>query len=383
MALWGTVDTLAATPAVYTKTTSFDATATSVVILASNTIKLPGHSYLTGDAVVYNDNGGTVITGLTDAATVFVNRVDADTIKLYTTKVNAVTGHASTGLKALTGVGVGAGHNFVKVPDDQYFIDTTEASLSTNRVKGFKTPGWNEYSTKAVPATVLSFNATAVGVDLANNIIRVDNQPVLINGSAVTYSRGGQTIVTGLTDGAVAYVHNVGAGMIKLYTTASQAIAGGATGLKALTVVGVGTQTLTAADSVTRNVIENIVPMKVAAGTAGDVGVDGTDDVLLFDRQVSITTQPLQSAATVDLANDANIVLSVVATALPGNTGRAYQWQEDGSNISASGIYTNVTTATMTITGTTNNLAGKKYRCVVSATAAKDLTSSEVVATQS
>ena len=78
MALWGTVDTLAATPAVYTKTTSFDATATSVVILASNTIKLPGHSYLTGDAVVYNDNGGTVITGLTDAATVFVNRVDAE-----------------------------------------------------------------------------------------------------------------------------------------------------------------------------------------------------------------------------------------------------------------------------------------------------------------
>ena len=383
MALWGTVDTLAATPAVYTKTTSFDATDASVVVLASNTIKLPGHSYLTGDAVVYNDNGGTVITGLTDAATVFVNRVDADTIKLYTTKVNAVTGHASTGLKALTGVGVGAGHNFVKVPDDQYFIDTTEASLSTNRVKGLKTPGWNTYSTKAVPATVLSFDSTAVGVSLADNVISVGNQTVLINGSAVTYSRGGQTIVTGLTDGAVAYVHNVGPGMIKLYGTSAQAITGGATGLKALTVVGVGTHTLTAADGVTRNMIENIVPMKVSAATAGDVGVDGTDDALLFDRQVAITTQPLQSAATVDLANDANIVLAVVATALPGNTGLAYQWQEDGSNISASGIYTNVTTATMTITGTTNNLAGKKYRCVVSATAAQDLTSSEVVATQS
>ena len=51
MALWGTVDTLAATPAVYTKTTSFDATNAAVVVLASNTIKLPGHSYLTGDAV--------------------------------------------------------------------------------------------------------------------------------------------------------------------------------------------------------------------------------------------------------------------------------------------------------------------------------------------
>jgi hypothetical protein len=283
MALWGTVDTLAAAPAVYTKTTSFDATDAAVVVLASNTIKLQGHSYVTGDAVQYNDAGGTVITGLTDAATVFVNRVDADTIKLYDTKANAITGHASTGLKSLTGVGVGAGHNFVKVPDDIYFVDTTEAGIAANRAKGLQTPGWVEYNTKTVPATVLSFDATAGGVNLADNVISVGNQTVLATGSAVTYSRGGQTIVTGLTDGAVVYVHNVGPGMIKLYTTANNAIAGGATGLKALTVVGVGTQTLTAADGVTRHVVETIVPMKVAAGTAGDVGVDGADDAVVAD----------------------------------------------------------------------------------------------------
>jgi len=283
MALWGTVDTLAAAPAVYTKTTSFDATDAAVVVLASNTIKLQGHSYVTGDAVQYNDAGGTVITGLTDAATVFVNRVDADTIKLYDTKANAITGHASTGLKSLTGVGVGAGHNFVKVPDDIYFVDTTEAGIAANRAKGLQTPGWVEYNTKTVPATVLSFDATAGGVNLADNVISVGNQTVLANGSAVTYSRGGQTIVTGLTDNAVVYVYNVGPGMIKLYTTANNAIAGGATGLKALTVVGVGTQTLTAADGVTRHVVETIVPMKVAAGTAGDVGVDGADDAVVAD----------------------------------------------------------------------------------------------------
>lgn len=283
MALWGTVDTLAAAPEVYTKTTSFDATAAAVVVLASNTIKLQGHSYVTGDAVQYNDAGGTVITGLTDAATVFVNRVDADTIKLYDTKANAITGHASTGLIALTGLGVGAGHNFVKVPDDIYFVDTTEAGIAANRAKGLQTPGWVEYNTKTVPATVLSFDATAGGVNLADNVISVGNQTVLANGTAVTYSRGGQTIVTGLTDNAVVYVHNVGPGMIKLYTTANNAIAGGATGLKALTVVGVGTQTLTAADGVTRHVVETIVPMKVAAGTAGDVGVDGADDAVVAD----------------------------------------------------------------------------------------------------
>ena len=283
MALWGTVDTLAATPKVNTKTTIFDATNAAVVVLASNTIKLPAHGYITGDAVQYNDAGGTVITGLPDAATVFVNRVDADTIKLYATKAQAIAGHATTGLKGLTGLGVGAGHNFVKVPDDMYFVDTTEAGIAANRAKGLQTPGWVQYSTKAVPATVLSFDATAGGVNLADNIINVGNQTVLANGSAVTYSRGGQTIVTGLTDNAVVYVHNVGAGMIKLYASAANAIAGGATGLKGLTVVGAGTQTLTAADGVTRHVVENIVPMKVAAGTAGDVGVDGTDDAVVAD----------------------------------------------------------------------------------------------------
>jgi hypothetical protein len=283
MALWGTVDTLAAAPKWEATTEIFDATDAAVVVLASNTIKIPAHGYTTGDAVQYNDAGGTVITGLTDAATVFVNRVDADTIKLYDTKANAITGHASTGLKSLTGVGVGAGHNLVSVPDDIYFVDTTEAGIAANRAKGLQTPGWVEYNTKTVPATVLSFDATAGGVNLADNVISVGNQTVLANGSAVTYSRGGQTIVTGLTDGAVVYVHNVGPGMIKLYTTANNAIAGGATGLKALTVVGVGTQTLTAADGVTRHVVETIVPMKVAAGTAGDVGVDGADDAVVAD----------------------------------------------------------------------------------------------------
>jgi len=283
MALWGTVDTLAAAPKVHTQTTIFDATDAAVVVLASNTIKIPAHSYITGDAVQYNDAGGTVITGLTDATTVFVNVVDADTIKLYGTKAQAITGHASTGLKALTGLGVGAGHNLVKVPDNIYFVDTTEAGVAANRAKGLQTPGWVDYSTKTVPATVLSFDATAGGVNLADDIINVGNQTVLANGSAVTYSRGGQTIVTGLTDGAVVYVYNVGAGMIKLYTTANNAIAGGATGLKGLTVVGAGTQTLTAQDGVTRHVVETIIPMKVAAGTAGDVGVDGADDSVVAD----------------------------------------------------------------------------------------------------
>ena len=288
MALWGTVDTLAAAPKWEATTEIFDATSASVVVLSSDTIKITAHGYTTGDAVQYNDAGGTVITGLTDAATVFVNVVDADTIKLYDTKANAITGHASTGLKSLTGLGVGAGHNFVKVPDDIYFVDTTEAGIASNRAKGLQTPGWVEYNTKTVPATAVTIDATQASVvDVATDVIHLGggSEATFATGEEVTYADGGGTAITGLTDGDNYFVSNVGPGMIQLYTSAANAKAKGATGLKNLTAVGVGTaHTLTAAaGAVTRNIVEVIVPMKVAVGDAGDVGVDGTDDAVVAD----------------------------------------------------------------------------------------------------
>lgn len=64
------------------------------VSLINNTITITSHGLGTGRAVFYSDEGGTVVTGLTDATKYFVIRVDDDTIKLATTESNAAAGTA-------------------------------------------------------------------------------------------------------------------------------------------------------------------------------------------------------------------------------------------------------------------------------------------------
>jgi len=183
MALWGDTDTLADTPKWETTTVTFDSTSTSVVVAASDTLVLSEHGFATGDPVTYSDAGGTAVAGLTDGTIYYVNHVDADTIKLYDTATNALAGTA-TGLVDITGVGVGAdGHTLQRTPDDIYFIDTVEAAVSANRVKGLKTPGWVEYSEYGtgrkrvetiVPMKRTDAEAGDVGVDGTDDAVVAD-----------------------------------------------------------------------------------------------------------------------------------------------------------------------------------------------------------------
>jgi len=53
-------------------------------------ITLTTHGYVTGDALIYDNGGGTTVTGLTDGTPYYVIRVDANTIALATTYANAV-----------------------------------------------------------------------------------------------------------------------------------------------------------------------------------------------------------------------------------------------------------------------------------------------------
>ena len=59
--------------------------------ISSNAITISSHGYLTGDTVVYDRNGNTALTNLVDKETYYVVKIDANTIKLATTNVNAVT----------------------------------------------------------------------------------------------------------------------------------------------------------------------------------------------------------------------------------------------------------------------------------------------------
>lgn len=57
---------------------------------ATDEIELLGHQFQTGDAVVYSNEGGTDIAGLTNGVTYFARRVDATAITLFATKQDAI-----------------------------------------------------------------------------------------------------------------------------------------------------------------------------------------------------------------------------------------------------------------------------------------------------
>jgi len=84
---------------------------TANITTGTDTIAYTAHGQATGDALTYNNGGGTSATGLTSGTTYFVLRVNANSFKLYDTAVNAAAGGA-TGLIDISGTGNNA----------QYFI---------------------------------------------------------------------------------------------------------------------------------------------------------------------------------------------------------------------------------------------------------------------
>lgn len=60
----------------------------------NDTITLPNHAFVTGDAFVYSRNSGSQNIGLTDNTTYYVIVVDANTIKVATSRENALAGTA-------------------------------------------------------------------------------------------------------------------------------------------------------------------------------------------------------------------------------------------------------------------------------------------------
>ena len=72
---------------------------TTTEVITSN-----GHPFNTGDPVVYLANGGTVMGGLSDGNTYWINKISANTFYLYDNQANAIAGGA-TGRKNLSGTG--------------------------------------------------------------------------------------------------------------------------------------------------------------------------------------------------------------------------------------------------------------------------------------
>lgn len=122
-----------------------------------------------------------------------------------------------------------------------------------------------------------------------------------------------------------------------------------------------------------RKYVETLVPMKVSAADAGDLGTTGsttTEDLTVADTVLAITVQPTNQ--TVVASNAATF--TVTATATPTTT-ITYLWQIQQSNESGStwnsapgtnnaASYTTGSTAVAPGSGATN---GDKYRVIISA----------------
>jgi hypothetical protein len=94
--------------------------ASANVSTAANTVTYaPGHLFVTGDAAVYSNGGGTSVVGLTSGNTYYIINSSANTIALATSASNATLG---TQLD-ITGVGVGAAHKLT--------LTTAEAATAT------------------------------------------------------------------------------------------------------------------------------------------------------------------------------------------------------------------------------------------------------------
>ena len=86
-------------------TATFNASDSTIVSLAADTINIPSHRFLTGQRVTYNDGGGTAITGLADGV-YYAIKVDRNLIQLASSLSNANSGTQIN----LTGLGVGSSH---------------------------------------------------------------------------------------------------------------------------------------------------------------------------------------------------------------------------------------------------------------------------------
>jgi hypothetical protein len=213
--LASTAANAAATPPVAVNLTSVGTGTQTLTVTALNlttdTITIPGHGFLQGELVQYDSQGQTVITGLTTATPYYIIFVNGDNIKLATTPENAIAGTAIN--LTVAGVGTHKLTSLSKTPDGTYEIATVPSATSfTATARG------------TVPLIVKTFNPRST-VDPNLETFKIPSHGFL-TGTAVTYSRGEDTAISGLTHNTVYYVVAVNRDYLRLATTASNAESG-------------------------------------------------------------------------------------------------------------------------------------------------------------
>ena len=159
------------------ETTAFAADATKVNI-TNDTITITGHTFKTGDEVYYQkDENAAALGGLIDNSLYYVRFIDANTIALYDTWLNATTTTSTTGRKDITAVS---------------------------------------------PTTALHLFTTGSIMPEGNHIFINNHQ--YATGDGVVYRQSKMGGITGLVDGTTYYIYKENANWVRFATSAANAL---------------------------------------------------------------------------------------------------------------------------------------------------------------
>lgn len=253
----------------------------------ADTIYQANHGLTSGTQLLYNANGGTVIGGLTDLGTYYVKDiVSADRFTL-----SATPGGTRINLTA-----AGTGTQILQFQSEGGFDGSYAVGAVTSPTSFTLT------TTSQVPFLVRSFNPSA-NIDYTNDWIVLANHR-LATGSPVTYSNGGGTNVTNLTNSTEYFVIRLDKDTIRLATSAVDALAG--------TYIDLATgATGTAHTFTSANIAGEIPGAGTVSTTLGDTTITGSGTNFLSRFKVG---------DTIVINRGSQSVFSSVITAIRSNT---------------------------------------------------------------
>ncbi|EJG01582.1 T9SS sorting signal type C domain-containing protein [Flavobacterium sp. F52] len=251
-------------------------------------------------------------------------------------------------------------------------------SYSYGGTSGTFSTSSNPYIVNVNPTNSTTYSITALSDGTGCNAIAGD-----ITGTATITVNTAPSITTQPSAQAICLGSNTTFGVVASGTGLTykwQVSTNGGVSFSDLSDSGVYSNTTTATMSITGATagMNNYRYQVVITGTCAPA-VTSNAVVLTVNTAPSITTQPSAQA----ICSGSNTTFGVAAS----GSGLTYKWQVSTnggvsfSDLSDSGVYSNTTTATMSITGATAGMNNYRYRAVVNGTCSPLATSNAVVLT--
>lgn len=205
----------------------------------TNELTSIAHNLITGDSLLYNNNGGTSIVGLTTGTIYFVIKVSVDIIKLASSLANAQSNTAIA-----ISPGVGSGQTLTQTNVEKYvgLVRTTEQLIQNNPIVTGTLFTKTDSSASFYIGPYVTFNGSSSGVvSVGTDILTIQNHPFK-TGDSVVYTNGGGTtipsVASALVTGNTYYIIRISTNELKLATSLSNANSGVAIDF---TTLGAGT----------------------------------------------------------------------------------------------------------------------------------------------